>query len=260
VISIAPDRVALFGYAHVPWMKKHQQMIREDDLPGALERFEQAEMAAAMLCEAGYERIGIDHFAKPADPLAQAAREGRLHRNFQGYVTDSCETLIGLGASSIGRFAGGYVQNIVATGQYQTAVANAHLPAAKGLALTQDDHVRGWMIERLMCDFEIRFDALQACFGSVASGYAWKRHAALPLPKRTGCAKPMRTGSGFRRRTRLHADRGRTPRCLPERLGRTLLARRIAAATPRRPQPAGDIIGDRSGRSRFSSWPGRDRR
>jgi oxygen-independent coproporphyrinogen-3 oxidase len=171
VISIAPDRVALFGYAHVPWMKKHQQMIREDDLPGALERFEQAEMAAAMLCEAGYERIGIDHFAKPADPLAQAAREGRLHRNFQGYVTDSCETLIGLGASSIGRFAGGYVQNIVATGQYQTAVANAHLPAAKGLALTQDDHVRGWMIERLMCDFEIRFDALQACFGTVASGY-----------------------------------------------------------------------------------------
>jgi oxygen-independent coproporphyrinogen-3 oxidase len=171
VISIAPDRVALFGYAHVPWMKKHQQMIREDDLPGALERFEQAEMAAAMLCEAGYERIGIDHFAKPADPLAQAARQGRLHRNFQGYVTDSCETLIGLGASSIGRFAGGYVQNIVATGQYQTAVANAHLPAAKGLALTQDDHVRGWMIERLMCDFEIRFDALQARFGSVASGY-----------------------------------------------------------------------------------------
>jgi oxygen-independent coproporphyrinogen-3 oxidase len=171
VISISPDRVALFGYAHVPWMKKHQQMIREDDLPGALERFEQAEMAAAMLCEAGYERIGIDHFAKPEDPLAVAARHGRLHRNFQGYVTDACETLIGLGASSIGRFSGGYIQNIVATGQYQTAVANAHLPAAKGLALTDDDHVRGWMIERLMCDFEIRFDQLEARFGGAAAGY-----------------------------------------------------------------------------------------
>lgn len=171
VISISPDRIALFGYAHVPWMKKHQQMIREDDLPGALERFEQAEMAAAMLCEAGYERIGIDHFAKPEDALAVAARHGRLHRNFQGYVTDACETLIGLGASSIGRFAGGYIQNIVATGQYQTAVANAHLPAAKGLALTDDDHVRGWMIERLMCDFEIRFDQLEARFGGAAAGY-----------------------------------------------------------------------------------------
>jgi oxygen-independent coproporphyrinogen-3 oxidase len=197
VISIAPDRVALFGYAHVPWMKKHQQMIREDDLPGALERFEQAEMAAAMLCEAGYERIGIDHFARPQDPLAVAAREGRLHRNFQGYVTDSCETLIGLGASSIGRFAGGYIQNIVATGQYQTAVANAHLPAAKGLALTSDDHVRGWMIERLMCDFEIRFDDLETRFGSAAAGYA-DEALALQRLKWTVCAKLTQKRSGYR--------------------------------------------------------------
>lgn len=171
VISIAPDRVALFGYAHVPWMKKHQQMIRDEDLPGALERFEQAELAAAMLCDAGYVKIGIDHFAKPDDKLAIAARTGHLRRNFQGYVTDRCSTLIGLGASSIGRFDGGYVQNIVATGQYQTAVANGHLPAAKGFALSADDRIRAWMIERLMCDFEFGFQALEDQFGSAATPY-----------------------------------------------------------------------------------------
>ena len=171
VISISPDRVALFGYAHVPWMKKHQQMIREDDLPGTLERFEQAELAARMLSEAGYVKIGIDHFAKPDDKLALAARAGHLRRNFQGYVTDQCDTLIPLGASSIGRFGGGYVQNIVATGQYQTAVANGMLPAAKGFALSQDDRIRARMIERLMCDFQIPFEALRQEFGAPALPY-----------------------------------------------------------------------------------------
>ena len=171
VISIAPDRIALFGYAHVPWMKKHQQMIREEDLPGGLERFEQAELAAAMLVDAGYERIGIDHFARPGDKLAIAARNGTLRRNFQGYVTDQCDTLIGLGASSIGRFEGGYIQNIVPTGQYQTAVANGMLPAAKGFSLTRDDRIRAWMIERLMCDFRIGFDGLKQAFGNAALPY-----------------------------------------------------------------------------------------
>jgi oxygen-independent coproporphyrinogen-3 oxidase len=171
VISIGPDRVALFGYAHVPWMKKHQQMIREDDLPGALERFEQAELAARMLEDAGYLKIGIDHFARPDDKLAIAARTGHLRRNFQGYVTDRCSTLIGLGASSIGRFDGGYIQNIVPTGQYQTAVANGLLPAAKGFAMSRDDEIRGWMIERLMCDFKLSFQALEDRFGAAASPY-----------------------------------------------------------------------------------------
>ena len=179
VISISPDRVALFGYAHVPWMKKHQQMIRDEDLPGALERFEQAELASAMLCDASYVKIGIDHFARPDDKLAIAARTGHLRRNFQGYVTDRCSTLIGLGASSIGRFDGGYVQNIVATGQYQTAVANGHLAAAKGFALSADDRIRAWIIERLMCDFEIRFPALLEAFGPAAQPYIEEaRHVA----------------------------------------------------------------------------------
>ncbi len=179
VISIGPDRVALFGYAHVPWMKKHMQMIREEDLPGSLERFEQAELASSMLQQAGYEKIGIDHFARPGDKLAIAARTGTMHRNFQGYVTDQCDTLIGLGASSIGRFAGGYIQNIVPTGQYQTAVANGMLPAAKGFAVSADDRIRGWMIERLMCDFRIGFDALKQAFGPAAQPYIEEaRHVA----------------------------------------------------------------------------------
>jgi oxygen-independent coproporphyrinogen-3 oxidase len=171
VIELQPDRVALFGYAHVPWMKKHQQMINEEDLPGTIERYEQAELAADMLCKAGYVKIGIDHFALPGDALAIAAAKGVLHRNFQGYVTDACDTLLGLGASSIGRFKDGYIQNIVATGQYQTAVTNGMLPAAKGFRLTRDDHVRAWIIERLMCDFGFRFDALEARFGATAAPY-----------------------------------------------------------------------------------------
>lgn len=171
VVSLSPDRVALFGYAHVPWMKKHQKLIREDDLPGTMERFEQAQLAETALCDAGYVRIGFDHFAKPEDSMAQAARAGKLHRNFQGYTTDDCKTMLGLGASSIGRYRGGYVQNIVATGQYRAAVEKGDIPAAKGFRLNEDDHIRAYMIERLMCDFAISDDDLTKRFGSAASGY-----------------------------------------------------------------------------------------
>jgi len=103
ILTLDPDRIALFGYAHVPWMKKHQTMIAEETLPDAAERFRQMSHAAAMLRAAGYQPVGIDHFAKVDDGLAVAAREGRLHRNFQGYAEDEAPVLIGLGASSIGR-------------------------------------------------------------------------------------------------------------------------------------------------------------
>ena len=171
VIELRPDRVALFGYAHVPWLKKHQTMIRDADLPDGLARFHQAALASRMMREAGYEAIGIDHFARPGDALAIAAREGTLHRNFQGYTTDTCTTLIGLGASSIGSFADGYVQNIVPTAQYAEAIARGELAGSRGYELTEDDRVRGWMITRLMCDFAIDFNAMDARFGAAAAPY-----------------------------------------------------------------------------------------
>lgn len=166
-VSLAPDRMALFGYAHVPWMKKHQQMINEADLASPLERFQHAANAAQFLKHAGYEAIGIDHFAKPTDSMAKAAKTGKLRRNFQGYTTDTAETLIGIGGSSIGYFEGGYVQNIVATGQYQVTVERGQLAADKGYRLTADDKMRGYFIEQLMCyqrvdmaELQRRFEAL----------------------------------------------------------------------------------------------------
>lgn len=171
VIELRPDRIALFGYAHVPWMKKHQKMINEADLPNMLDRFAQANLAADIFQAAGYERIGIDHFALPSDPLAVAARTGTLHRNFQGYTTDRCTTLLGLGGSSIGQFEGGYIQNIVPTGQYQEAIGRGELAALKGVFLRRDDVIRGHLIERLMCDFKFSFTDLRERFGADASPY-----------------------------------------------------------------------------------------
>src|SRR5690606_5715087 len=109
--AMRPDRLAVFGYAHVPAFKKHQRMIDESALPDGAERNAQAAAIAETLIRAGYEQIGLDHFALPGDELVRAARAGILRRNFQGYTTDACDTLIGLGASAIGRTAQGYVQN-----------------------------------------------------------------------------------------------------------------------------------------------------
>jgi oxygen-independent coproporphyrinogen-3 oxidase len=170
VIEIAPDRIALFGYAHVPWIKPHQKMIRDEDLPGTKERFAQARMAAQMITDAGYEALGIDHFALPTDNLAIAAAEGRLNRNFQGYTDDEADILLPLGPSSIGRFADGYVQNEPATGQYMAKVQAGEIPFTRGIGLTADDKMRAWVIERLMCDYSFSFTELAERFGGRSQG------------------------------------------------------------------------------------------
>ena len=171
VLDLSPERVALFGYAHVPWVKTHQRMIDTAALPDPAERFVQAQLAGRRLVGGGYQAIGIDHFALPADGLAAAARNGTLHRNFQGYTTDACDTMIGLGASSIGRFPGGYVQNVVPTGVYRDTVAAGRLPAMRGRALSRDDSIRGHIIERLMCDFRLDLDGFLEAFGEEARPY-----------------------------------------------------------------------------------------
>lgn len=164
ILSLSPDRVALFGYAHVPWMKKHQTMIPESALPDVAERFRQSAFASRMLLDAGYQAIGIDHFAKPSDSMAVAAATGRLRRNFQGYTTDSADALIGLGASSISQLPKGYVQNMPATGEYQRMVEGEGLAAVRGVELSEDDRMRAYVIERLMCDFGFDFMPLLARF------------------------------------------------------------------------------------------------
>ncbi len=165
-VRLGPDRIALFGYAHVPWMAKNQRMIETASLAGAEARFEIAEAAGDQLESLGYQRIGIDHFARPEDPLACAARSGRLRRNFQGYTADGAEVLIGMGASAISALPEGYAQNIVETGAYMRAVGEGHLPVAKGLLFSGDDLLRRAIIERLMCDFCVDLKAITDAFGT----------------------------------------------------------------------------------------------
>ena len=153
--EMGADRVAVFGYAHVPWMKPQQKAIAEEMLPGALARMEQAEAAERALLEAGYVAIGLDHFARPEDPMAVAQQAGVLRRNFQGYTTDRAPALIGLGASAIGALPQGYAQNLPDERAWLGAVEAGRLPVARGLALTEDDRARRAIIEAVMCDLEL---------------------------------------------------------------------------------------------------------
>ena len=160
-VAPRPDRLAVFGYAHVPAFKPHQRRIDEAALPDSDARFVHSRAIADALVRAGYVEIGLDHFALPDDPLAKAAEEGRLHRNFQGYTTDEAEVLIGLGASSIGRMPQGYVQNETRIPVYQRIVNEGRLPIARGYRFEGEDRLRGAVIERLMCDN--RVDVGQVC-------------------------------------------------------------------------------------------------
>lgn len=162
---LRPDRVALFGYAHVPWFKTHQRLIDAAALPDAQARFRQAALARAALTALGYQAIGLDHFALPHDPMAVAARARDLRRNFQGYTTDSARALIGFGASAIGRLPQGFVQNAPDLGGYQRAIDRGELATVRGLALSAEDRVRAAVIERLMCDFAADLEEEAGRFG-----------------------------------------------------------------------------------------------
>lgn len=167
--EIGVDRLALFGYAHVPWMAKNQRMIPLEALPDREARADQARSSAEMLEALGYVPIGLDHFAKPSDPLAVAASDGTLRRNFQGYTTDRAETMIGLGATSIGRTPRGYVQNIAETGAWARAVRAGVLPIARGHAFSGQDLMRAEVIERLMCDGTVDLAETAEAYGNPPS-------------------------------------------------------------------------------------------
>ncbi|MGE0423520.1 MAG: oxygen-independent coproporphyrinogen III oxidase [Reyranellaceae bacterium] len=159
-VALGPSRIAVFGYAHVPWMARRQRAIDDATLPDLDTRQAMARLTARELLAAGYVAIGIDHYARPEDPLAIAAREGRLRRNFQGYTDVPAVPQIGLGASAISQLPGGFSQNAVGVNQYAERLHEGVYATARGCALSDDDRLAGGVIERLMCDFEVDLDAV----------------------------------------------------------------------------------------------------
>lgn len=163
-LEFGPSRFAVFGYAHVPWMQKRQRLIDEKELPGAHERLRMFRAAAERLRAAGFQHLGLDHFARPDDELAIAQREGRLRRNFQGYTADPAATLLGFGASAISSLPDGFAQNAVPQLDYRRMIAEGRLATARGIALSPDDRLVAHVIERLMCDLCVDLDAVAARF------------------------------------------------------------------------------------------------
>lgn len=164
VLTLGPDRIAIFGYAHLPDRLKHQRLIKDADLPGAVERFAQSQRLAQILLDEGYAQLGLDHFARTSDSLATKA----IARNFQGYTTDSAEALIGLGASAISKLPQGFAQNAVPVDEYFRRVKDGGLATARGHRFTPDDVLRAYVIERLMCDFAFSWSDLKTRFGARA--------------------------------------------------------------------------------------------
>lgn len=164
--SLKPDRLSVFGYAHLPSFKKHQALISTAQLPDLDTRLCQVEMAGQILGANGYIAVGLDHYAKPTDTMTRALMEGSLARNFQGYTTDGAGALIGLGASAIGALPQGYVQNELAVPLYRSSLMQKRLPVARGIALTPEDRLRRHIIERLMCDLHADLGAICAEHGA----------------------------------------------------------------------------------------------
>ncbi|MDZ7630201.1 MAG: oxygen-independent coproporphyrinogen III oxidase [Gemmatimonadaceae bacterium] len=157
-LALAPDRVACFGYAHVPWLRANQKRINDASLPVGAERFSLFRDAVSRFVDAGYDWLGIDHFALPEDPLSLAARAGRLHRNFMGYTTRTGENLLGIGTSAISQVNGWYVQNSPQLGDWQQDLDQGTLSITRGHVMSPDDVARGTAVGHLMCNTELPFD------------------------------------------------------------------------------------------------------
>lgn len=159
---LAPDRVGMFGYAHLPAIISRQRRIDASKLPGPQARFWQQALAHDLWVEAGYDAVGFDHFARPDDSLAMAARAGALRRNFQGFTDDPASTLIGLGASAISQFDGLIVQNEKHVGRYRMAVLGGELAGMRGVVRDAHDVAAAALIERLLCDGRVDVASLAA--------------------------------------------------------------------------------------------------
>jgi oxygen-independent coproporphyrinogen-3 oxidase len=165
VMEMQPDRVAVYSYAHVPWLRPHQRQIDTADLPDAGLKFELIGEAVDAFGNAGYVSIGMDHFARPDDDLARAAHERRLHRNFMGYTTQPAADLLGLGVSAISDVQGAFAQNVKKLTSYYAALDGGRFPIERGCALGADDLVRRHVITQLMCNFRIDRASVAGMFG-----------------------------------------------------------------------------------------------
>jgi oxygen-independent coproporphyrinogen-3 oxidase len=155
VIAMGPDRFAVFNYAHVPWMKKHQKLIAEESLPRLEQRLALQKLTLERLTHAGYVYIGMDHFARPGDELVKAQQDRTLYRNFQGYTTHKECDILAFGVSAISQTQDAYAQNVKVLSQYRAKVESGVLPVERGLRVTQEDKLRRDAITRIMCDLEL---------------------------------------------------------------------------------------------------------
>ena len=164
IVQLRPERIALYAYAHLPARFKPQRHIDANDIPTAAMKTQMLTLALEKFQAAGYVYIGMDHFALPDDALAIAKRQGRLHRNFQGYTTQPDCDLIGLGVSSIGNIGSTYQQNVKSLAEYQDLLAQGRLPVERGVALTRDDVLRRHVIMAIMCQGHISYESVELSY------------------------------------------------------------------------------------------------
>lgn len=181
ILEIGPDRLAVYSYANVPWLKKHQKLL-ETRLPGEREKFEIFRTALARFAEAGYEYIGMDHFARPDDELSRARRERTLHRNFQGYTTKAGTDLIGMGVSAIGAVGNAFVQNRRELADYRRAVESDGAATFRGFRLSFDDRLRREVIGNLLCHGVVVIAEIESAFG-----IDFREYFADALHRLAGC-------------------------------------------------------------------------
>ena len=159
VLGLRPDRLACYGYAHVPWLKKHQEVISVEDLPRGSDKLDLYLLSLNAFQDAGYEAIGMDHFALPEDGLVKAANSGNLHRNFMGYATHQAEDMLSFGVTSISEIAGAFAQNVKQLNQYREHLNAGRLPVERGMRRSEADEKRRAIILDLMCRFTLDYDA-----------------------------------------------------------------------------------------------------
>lgn len=164
MITLRPDRIALYGYAHLPSRFKPQRRILQEDLPNAVDKIQMLSEAIQQLMQAGYVYIGMDHFALPEDALAIAKQQGRLHRNFQGYSTMADQDILALGVSAIGKMGATYSQNAKTLEEYYDFLDQQQLPIVRGLALSRDDLIRRAVIMAIMCHGELSYESIELSY------------------------------------------------------------------------------------------------
>jgi oxygen-independent coproporphyrinogen-3 oxidase len=194
VISLGPDRAAVYSFAFVPWVKGSQKKIEEDQLPAADIKVQLFAIARERFLAAGYEPIGMDHFARPDDDLAIARREGALRRNFQGYAVIPGDDVLGLGISAIGDVRGSYVQNEKKLSTYDQAISEGRLPVFRGVRRSPDDEIRRAVIHDLMCNFRVDAGAISRRYAIDFAEYFKDDLALLEPHEREGMVRVSAAG------------------------------------------------------------------